>query len=127
MRCRALNEKNHIIWFGKDLDNKTPAGTFANASNYAENSDAVVASLIQRLSVIQGELWYQVGYGIPLMNNITRGALFDSVIADIITSHPGVTEITEFTSKIIGRTYYYDCKIRTIFNGEHEISNIISQ
>lgn len=125
MRCRALNSKNHIIWFGKDLDRKVD-GQYVNADNYAENSDAVVASLTQRLSVIKGELWYQINYGIPLTDNITRAALFDSIIADIITSHPGVTEITEFTSKIVSRTYYYDCKIKTIFNDEAEISNIIS-
>lgn len=127
MRCRALNSQNHIIWFGKNLDEKTEDGQYVNVSNYAENSDAVVASLTQRLSVIKGELWYQINYGIPLTDNSPRSALFDSIIADIITSHPGVTEITEFTSKIVNRTYYYNCKIKTIFSDELEISNIISQ
>ena len=127
MKCRALNNKNHIIWFGKDLDEKSPTGEYENAANYAENSDAIIASLTQRLSVIKGELWYQINYGIPLIDNISYAALFDSIIADIITSHPGVTEISEFTSKIINTVYYYDCKIKTIFGDTQEISNNISQ
>lgn len=91
--------------------------------NYVSDTDAVVASLIQRLSLIKGELWYQVNYGIPLTENTSSVALFDSVISDIIVSHPGVAAIENYQSYISGNTYYYTCKIKSIFAESAEISN----
>ena len=91
--------------------------------NYVSDTDAVVASLIQRLSLIKGELWYQVNYGIPLTENTFSVALFDSVISDIIVSHPSVAAIENYQSYISGNTYYYTCKIKSIFAESAEISN----
>lgn len=91
--------------------------------NYVSDTDAVVASLIQRLSVIKGELWYQINYGLPLTESISSGVLFDSVIADIIISHPGVASLDSYKSWITGHTYYYTCKITSIFAESAEISN----
>ena len=92
-------------------------------ANYVEDTDAVVASLIQRLSIIKGELWYQVNYGLPLTDKQTGVNVFDLVIADIISSHPGVASLDKYTSKITGHTYYYSCQITSIFGDTLTISN----
>lgn len=94
-------------------------------ANYAEDTDAVVASLIQRLSIIKGELWYQVNYGLPLTEKQSGVNVFDLVIADIISSHPGVASLDKYTSKIIDHTYYYDCQITSIFGDTATISNAV--
>lgn len=113
---------------GKLYDSKgNETGTYeivyVNTEDYVSDTDAVVASLIQRLSVIKGELWYQINYGLPLTESVSSAALFDSVIADIITSHPGVAALDSYKSWISGHTYYYTCKITSIFAESFEISN----
>lgn len=93
------------------------------AQNYISDTDAVVASLNQRLSVIKGELWYQVNYGLPLTEKQRGTTVLDLVISDIITSHPGVASLDSYTSKVSGHTYYYDCKITSVFGDSVTVSN----
>ena len=70
-------------------------------SNYADKQEGVSYSLIQRLSILKGELWYRINYGLPLLDKVRSGAILDSVIINIILSHPDVTNITKFQSSII--------------------------
>lgn len=91
--------------------------------NYVEDTDAVVVSLIQRLSVIKGELWWQVNYGIPLTDKVRGTTLYDMVVTDIITSHPGVASIQSYSSNLVGHTYTYTCTIKTVFGDIATISN----
>ena len=92
-------------------------------TNYVEDTDAVVASLIQRLSVIKGELWWQVNYGMPLTDKVRGTTLYDMVVTDIITSHPGVASIQSYSSNLVGHTYTYTCTIKTVFGDTATISN----
>lgn len=91
--------------------------------NYTENSQAVADSLTQRLSVIKGELWYQVNYGLPLMEKQRGTNVLDLVIGDIISSHPGVASLDSYISKVVGHEYSYECKITTVFADSLTISN----
>lgn len=91
--------------------------------NYVEDTDAVVVSLIQRLSVIKGELWWQVNYGMPLTDKVRGTTLYDMVVTDIITSHPGVASIQSYSSNLVGHTYTYTCTIKTVFGDTATISN----
>lgn len=91
--------------------------------NYVEDTDAVVVSLIQRLSVIKGELWWQVNYGMPLTDKVRGTTLYDMVVTDIITSHPGVASIQSYSSNLVGHTYTYTCIIKTVFGDTATISN----
>lgn len=118
---------NGTIWTADDDSVQVGRGslTASSVSNYAEDTDAVVASLIQRLSIIKGELWYQVNYGLPLTDKQTSVNVFDLVIADIISSHPGVASLDKYTSKIVDHTYYYSCQITSIFGDKLTISNEI--
>ena len=91
--------------------------------NYVEDTDSVVVSLIQRLSVIKGELWWQVNYGMPLTDKVRGTTLYDMVVTDIITSHPGVASIQSYSSNLVGHTYTYTCTIKTVFGDTATISN----
>lgn len=91
--------------------------------NYTEGSDAVADSLIQRLSVLKGELWYQINFGLPLTEKYQSSTVFDMVIADIITAHPGVAALETFNSSVENHTYSFECSIRTAFGDALQISN----
>lgn len=95
-------------------------------NNYVSDTDAVVASLTQRLSVLKGELWYQVNYGLPLTDKIRSTKIFDAVICDIITSHPGVTGIVNFSSSIENHTYRFNAEILTIYGDQAVLQNSYS-
>ena len=92
-------------------------------ANYSKESAAVADSLTQRLSVIKGELWYQVNYGLPLTEKQRGTNVFDLVIADIITSHPGVASLDSYTSKVNGHEYSYTCSITSVYGDNLTISN----
>lgn len=119
---------NGTIWTVDTPSTQVGRGSLTTTpvANYAENTDAVVDSLIQRLSIIKGELWYQVNYGLPLTEKQTGINVFDLIIADIISSHPGVASLDKYTSKIIDHTYYYSCQITSIFADTVNISNEIN-
>ena len=95
-------------------------------NNYSENTDAVVDSLIQRLSVIKGELWYQVNFGMPLTEKLRGTTVLDMTIMDIITSHPGVAQLDSFTSAVKNHTYTFSGIIRSIYGTQLTISNSYS-
>lgn len=84
---------------------KHNATSSLKADNYSENGLAVRDSLIQRLSLIQGELWYRRSYGIPLLQKIKNKGIYDSVIVNIIKNHPNVQGIIEFNSRIDEHSY----------------------
>lgn len=101
MRCRKLVNDN-IVWFnsyGKDPDGKS-----LKAANYSEGNDGLCDSLTQRLSVIKGELWYSINYGIPLFDKVNKG-IMDATILDIINSHPDINTIKSFESIVENRNY----------------------
>ena len=108
----------------------SPIGEFAYTNkpvkNYSEGAEGVADSLTQRLSVIKGELWYQVNFGLPLLNNYVSPTIFDMVIQDIIVSHPGVVGLTGFTSRKNGHTYTFSGVIQTVFGEDISISNSYS-
>lgn len=93
------------------------------ASNYSTLQEGVRDSLIARLSVIKGELWYRSSYGLPLLDKIKSKGIYDSIIVDYILSHPDVVNLESFNSKIDGHTYSFDCVINTIYNEKITLSN----
>lgn len=93
------------------------------AQNYSSGSKGVRDSLIQRLSVIKGELWYKASYGLPLAEKIKNKGIYDSVIIAIITSHPDVKNIIEFESSIskAERSYKLRFSALTVYGDELEV------
>lgn len=120
MRCRKLVNDN-IVWFnsyGKDLDGKS-----LKANNYSEENNAVCDSLTQRFSVIKGELWYSINYGLPLFDKVNKD-IMDAVILDIINAHPDINTITYFESTVNNRNYNLEFKAISNF-GDVELKLIL--
>lgn len=90
--------------------------------NYAEKQEGVATSLQQRLSVLKGELWYQVNYGLPLFDKNKSKTILDSYIASIIMAHPDIVSILEFNSEK-NDNHVYSCWFRVLTTyGEMEMS-----
>lgn len=73
--------------------------------NYSDEQQGVVDSLTQRLSVIKGELWYNVSYGVPLLDKVRSKGIMDAYIISIIVHHPDVVRVENFNSSISKHSY----------------------
>ena len=116
MRCRNSIDKN-IVWFGSygiEEDGKAKKVD----DNFVENEKAVAQSLKQKLSVIQGELWYHINYGLPLYNKVKSKGVLDAVILGILEDHPSVKKIINFKSSIVNHKYTFTFTVNTIYNKE---------
>lgn len=82
--------------------------------DYSENQEAVANSLNERLSVLQGELWYSVNYGWPLLSKPSK-LICDTYIIERISNHSCVVSINEFKSSISNHIYSASVKVLTIF------------
>ncbi len=102
------------------------AVSIKDTENYAEKQEGVACGLIQRISVIKGELWWMINYGLPLLDKIRNKAIFDSVLINIILKHPDVKNIISLNSHVVNHEYYFEAKINTVFNEAVQISNFIS-
>lgn len=95
------------------------------AENYATDQHGVATSLIARLSIIKGELWYKASYGLPLMDKIKNKGIYDSIIINIINEHPDVKNITYFNSSVENHKYIFNFIVNTIYSEEVEINYIL--
>lgn len=86
-----------------------------DVQNYSTETQGVIDSLTQRLSLIKGELWYQINAGLPLMEGYTSTTIFDAIIVSTIAEHPGVNKIISFNSKIEKHTYIFTCEFQSIY------------
>lgn len=124
MICRRLKDKT-VVWFGSYGKNADGTAKFYNEKdkedNYATEQQGVADSLVQRLSIIRGELWYDLYHGLPLTDNITSKTIMDSSVLSIISEHPEVLSIREFNSSKNGRDYTATIKVNTIY-GDVELS-----
>lgn len=115
----------HIVWFGSYGINDNGTAKFYNATNkhdnYSAKQQSVVDSLIQRLSVIKGELWYKVNEGVPLFDKYRSKGIVDAELLSIVMRHPEVVSIVEFSSKIDKTFYSCNIKILSIY-GEIEVN-----
>lgn len=139
----------HVVWFGSygtmtKLDEngniithdevqedgsvvKVPTmfAKFANKDNkhdnFASGAEMVRDSLIQRLSVIRHELWYDYQFGMPLVDSDLAQVQIDSFVMQTITNHQDVIAISKFKSKVEGHNYSCDVEFSTKF-GDIKIS-----
>lgn len=108
-----------IVWFGSYGTNADGTAKFVNPSNKHDNfssENAMVRdSLIQRLSVIQHELWYNYRYGMPLVDDDTTKVTIDTFVMKTIQEHQDVLEITSFSSNLNKHDYHCDVQFTTKF------------
>ena len=121
MRYRRVirdNDINNIVWFGSYGVNYDGTAKFAGPGRHANFSSEQVGvkdSLTQQLNTIEGELWYAINFGIPLMDNFTSKSELDTEIMSMILSHPEVQTILSFNSKVNGRSYTCNAEIQSTF------------
>lgn len=116
MRCRnGVKENNHynVVFFGSYGLNAD--GTAKKAPDYVDKQDAIVNSLTQKLSVLKGELWYKMNYGLPLYEKNKRALLFDSFVAEVISKEPEVLNILDFSSEVFNHEYRCSMKVLTSY------------
>lgn len=83
--------------------------------NFSSENTMVRDCLIQRLSVIQHELWYNYQYGMPLVDDDTAKVTIDTFVMKTIQEHQDVLEITSFTSNLDKHNYHCDVQFTTKF------------
>lgn len=109
-RVKRVNGKNIIVWFGSYGVNKDGTAKFYNINDKHDNisteQEGVADSLTQRLSVIEGELWYSITEGLPLLNKVKSKVELDATITEIIFGHPDVLEISTLESQINDKREY---------------------
>lgn len=113
MKCRAM-QNNNIVWFGSYGKNEDGTAKFydANKNSFSDKQVAVKDSLTQRLSVLKGELWYRVSYGIPLFDKVNSKTLIDTFVISTITDNKEVVRIENFESSL--RNHNYTCNMKII-------------
>lgn len=90
-------------------------------TSYATKQEGVASSLIQRLSLIQGELWYNEDIGLPLFSKVKDKFIYDSIIINTILKHSDVRGIISYESKVNVKstnhgTYYFKAEIESVYN-----------
>lgn len=98
MICRKIVD-GKLVWFGSSGLNIDL--TAKKTSNYASGLDGIVASLSQRLSVMNGELWYRRDQGIPLFDKHKNKNLLDVYFSTTIFEHPNIISIDTFESEML--------------------------
>lgn len=116
MKCRNIvvddNNRMNIVWFGSYGKNETHK---RSADTYVEGVDALISDVSQSLSCLQGELWYNIYAGLPLVEKYKSKAIIDSYICQVINDYDEVKYIESFTSTLNGRQYSCDISIYTIY------------
>ena len=109
-RVKRVNGKNIIVWFGSYGVNKDGTAKFYNINDKHDNisteQEGVADSLTQRLSVIEGELWYSITEGLPLLNKVKSKVELDATITEINFGHSDVLEISTLESQINDKREY---------------------
>lgn len=99
------------VFFGST--GTTPSGKKVQAQSFVESIDAVTAALNQRLSIIKNELWYNMSFGLPLIDKVSSKYIVDAAINEIVLNTQHVVEITRFESSISGHTYKCNMTIKS--------------
>lgn len=122
---QTAKKERRVVWFGSYGTNTDGTARFFNPNdkhdNFASGNTWVKDSLIQRLSVIKHELWYNYQYGMPLVDDGTARVTIDAFVMETIQNHEDVLEITSFSSRIEGHEYHCDVGFTTTF-GDDTIS-----
>jgi hypothetical protein len=106
MRVRA-QDANGDMTFGQ------------SAANFLADSPQAVAQLVgTRLKLIVGEWFLDVTEGTPWMTQILgvrTQATRDAAIKRRILGTPGVAEISDYSSTVVGRQLTVSCTLTTIY------------
>ena len=108
-----------VVWFGSYGKDENGHAKFFNKDckhdNFAEKQQYVADDLTQKLSIIENELWWNINYGLPLIDKLTSKQLLDNAIMKIILSQNDVEDIKSFTSSLTNRVYHAQIEVQSSF------------
>ena len=116
MRCRKLVRNADgfdVVWFNSAGMNVSKRKI--NDENFAIEQQYVADDLTQKLLVLKNELWYDIQYGVPLLDKIKSKVKIDSFVASTIMSQPDVIKILKFNSSLNSGVYSVDVTILSSF------------
>lgn len=115
----ATTRRRTIVWFGSYGTNADGTAKFVSKTdkhdNFSSENTMVRDCLIQRLSVIKHELWYNYQYGMPLVDDDTAKVTIDTFVMKTIQEHQDVLGITSFESFLEKHDYHCDVQFTTKF------------
>ena len=116
MRCRAIRDGNVAMFGSVSLK---PDGTSIQAIGNQQSYDifqlGICSDLVQRLSVLKGELWYSSEYGLPITDKVKTKMMLDMYVADTVMAHPDVIDVKNLTSTTDKGTYSCTMTVETIY------------
>ena len=108
------NNHRNVIWFGSS--GKLPDVQIINVGDsFDDNQNAVRDSLIQKLSVLKNELWFNYQFGMPIEQKERSKLAIDSYIITAVEGQEGYRSIKSFVSKVENKNYTCDMTIETIY------------
>lgn len=97
---------DEIIWFGSYGTNSDGTAKFIeNKESFSEDKAFVADALQQKLNILKSELWWNINFGLPLLEKVHSKQSLDIAVTEIIMSQEGVKDITEFDSSV-GNHHY---------------------
>lgn len=94
---------------------------YENKTSFSSDRQGIIDRLTQKLSVMRRELWYDVNYGLPILDKVKSKHIVDSSVLSIIDSDSEVISISEFNSNVDNHQYKCNLVINSIY-GEVNIS-----
>lgn len=92
---------------------------FSGATQFLVNSPAAVAqAVLTRLNLWQGQWFLDSTLGLPVYQQIIgfgTQAVRDAAIQNVILNTPGVNQILQYTSSLVGREFTVNATIDTIY------------
>lgn len=112
MKSRNYINKN-VVWFGSCGKDKN--GNKIEAHNYESDVLGLISNLNMELSLLEGELWWDIYNGMPLLQKNRSKGIIDSYIIQELTSYGEIKEILKFNSKIENHSYKCELVVRSIY------------
>ena len=82
------------------------------------NINNVKDSLISKLSILKGELWYKSNYGLPLTEKTKIKSIIDVAVLDIINDQQEIKSVISFDSIVNNHNYILNFSLATIYSDE---------
>ena len=82
------------------------------------NINNVKDSLISKLSILKGELWYKSNYGLPLTAHTKIKSIIDVAVLDIINDQQEIKSVISFDSRVNNHNYILNFSLATIYSDE---------
>ena len=82
------------------------------------NINNVKDSLISKLTILKGELWYKSNYGLPLTEKTKIKSIIDVAVLDIINDQQEIKSVISFDSIVTNHNYILNFSLATIYSDE---------